>query len=193
MKNVNELLTEVKIFLKKILPMETKLEDMGLADGVTTIQAEKFEKDYPVFIVVPESEPIPLPVGSYELADGMILTVEVEGIIASVEMPVEENEPIEPTEVPVEAEKVQVQTTAKKIIKSTVEEQHFSKVENLESKVLELEAKIVELSKVKEVVEDVIELEEIKPIVFNPEMKGEKKPETPLEKYRAIKANMKNF
>ena len=187
--NTEELYKKVKIFLKSILPMETKLEDMSLADGVTTIQAEKFEKDYAVFIVMPEAEPVPLPVGEYELADGMILKVEVEGIIASVEMPVEENEPIEPTEVPVEAEKVQQQTTAKKIVRSTVEEQHFSKVESLEAKVLELEAKVLELSKV----EEVVELEEVKPIVFNPEPKGEKAPETPLEKYRAIKANMKNF
>ena len=90
---------------------------------------------------------------------------------------------------PVEAEKVAPQqTTAKKIIRSTVEEQHFSK---LESKIEELEAKILELSKVKEVVEEVVELEEIKPIKHNPENKSKNNtPLTPLERFRDIKSRM---
>ena len=46
-----------------------------------------------------------------------------------------------------------------------------------------------EYAKVKVLVTDnLVNLE-----INNPEIKGEKKPETPLEKYRAIKANMKNF
>jgi hypothetical protein len=145
-----------------------------------------------VFIVIPEAEPVPLPIGEYELADGRILKVEVEGIIASVEMVEEEAEPVEPTEVPVEAEKVQQQTTAKKIVKSTIEEQHFSKVDELESKVAELEAKILELSKVEEVAEEVVELEEVKPIKHNPEKKEVINLDamTPLEKYRLAKSRM---
>ena len=162
-ENVKEALKTIKAFLG----METKLEDLPLADGMTTIQAESFEEGQAVFIVMPEAEPVPLPIGEYELADGRILKVEVEGIIASVEMVEEEAETVEPTEVPIEAEKVQQQTTAKKIVRSTVEEQHFSK---LELKIEELEAKILELSKVEEVVE-VVELEEVKPIKHNPEKK----------------------
>ena len=185
-ENVKEALKTIKAFLG----VETKLEDMPLADGMTTIQADSFEVGQAVFIVVPESEPVALPIGEYELADGRILKVEVEGIIASIEMVEEEAETVEPTEVPVEAEKVQQQTTAKKIIRSTVEEQHFSKVEELEKKVVELEAKILELSKVEEVVEEVVELEEVKPIKHNPEKKSENnKPLTPLELFRASKLN----
>ena len=175
--------------LKTFLGMETKLEDMPLADGMTTIQADMFEVGEAVFIVGPEgTDPVPLPVGEYELADGRILVVEVEGVIAAINEVAEETEVVEPTEVPVEAEKVAQQTTAKKIIRSTVEEQHFSK---LDAKIAELEAAILELSKVKEVVKEVVELEEVKPIKHNPENKSvNNKPLTPLERFRDIKSRM---
>ena len=175
--------------LKTYLGMETKLEDMPLADGMTTIQADMFEVGESVFIVVEDAEPVPLPVGEYELADGRILVVEVEGVIAAINEVAEETEVVEPTEVPVEAEKVAPQTTtAKKIVKTTTEEQHFSK---LETKIEELEAAILELSKVKEVVEEVVELEEVKPIKHNPENKSKNDtPLTPLERFRDIKSRM---
>lgn len=190
-ENVKEALKTIKAFLG----METKLEDMPLADGMTTIQADMFEVGQAVFIVVPEAEPVALPIGEYELADGRILKVEVEGIIASIEMPQEEAEPVEPTEVPVEANKTPEQTTAKKIIRSTVEEQHFSKVDELEKKVVELEAKLLELSKVEEVaesIEEVVELEEVKPIKHNPEKKEviNLNEMTPLERFRLAKSRM---
>jgi hypothetical protein len=183
-ENVKEALKTIKAFLG----METKLEDLPLADGMTTIQSESFEEGQAVFIVMPESEPVPLPIGEYELADGRILKVEVEGIIASVEMVEEDAETVEPTEVPVEAEKVQQQTTAKKIVRSTVEEQHFSK---LELKIEELEAKILELSKIEEVVE-VVELETVTPIKHNPEKKEVINLESmsSLERYRYAKSKM---
>jgi hypothetical protein len=179
--------------LKTFLGMETKLEDMPLADGMTTIQADMFEVGEAVFIVVENADPVPLPIGEYELADGRILEVEVEGIISSIELPNEEEVEVEPTEVPVEAEKVAPQTTtAKKIVKTTTEEQHFSK---LNAKIEELEAKILELSKVKEVVEnvveEVVELTEVKAIKFNPENKTKNNtPLTPLERFRDIKSRM---
>ncbi|CAB4153398.1 hypothetical protein UFOVP622_23 [uncultured Caudovirales phage] len=179
--------------LKTYLGMETKLEDMPLADGMTTIQADMFEVGEAVFIVGPEgTEPVPLPVGEYELADGRILVVEVEGVIAAINEIAEETETVEPTEVPVEAEKVAPQTTtAKKIVKTTTEEQHFSR---LELKIEELKAEILALSKVDEIVEvvkEVVELEEIKPIKHNPENKSvNNKPLTPLERFRDIKSRM---
>jgi hypothetical protein len=165
------LLKKVKNFLVELTGVEpevldTKLEDQVLADGMTTIQADMFEAGENVFIVVTDAEPVPLPVGEYELADGKILVVKVEGVIDSIVEPTEENteEPKE-EEIPVEAEKTPEQAKVKKIVRSQVEEQHFSA---LEEKIAELEAKIVELSKVTE--EVVVELaEEPKPIQFNPE------------------------
>ena len=178
--------------LKTFLGMETKLEDMPLADGMTTIQADMFEVGESVFIVVEDAELVPLPVGEYELADGRILVVEVEGIISAINEVAEETETVEPTEVPVEAEKVAPQTTtAKKIVKTTTEEQHFSR---LELKIEELKAEILALSKVDEIVEvvkEVVELEEVKPIKHNPENKSvNNKPLTPLERFRDIKSRM---
>ena len=160
----------VKDFLIKLTgvkteSLETKLEDQVLPDGITTIQADAFEPGQNVFIVVPDAEPVPLPVGEYELADGKILVVKEEGIIDSIVEATEENteEPKE-EEIPVEAEKTPEQAKVKKIVRSQVEEQHFSA---LEEKIAELEAKIVELSKV---TDSVVELaEEPKPIQFNPE------------------------
>ena len=164
------LLKKVKNFLVELTGVEpevldTKLEDQVLADGMTTIQADMFEAGENVFIVVPDAEPVPLPVGEYELADGKILVVKEEGIIDSIVEATEENteEPKE-EEIPVEAEKTPEQAKVKKIVRSQVEEQHFSA---LEEKIAELEAKIVELSKV---TDSVVELaEEPKPIQFNPE------------------------
>ena len=164
------LLKKVKNFLVELTGVEpevldTKLEDQVLADGMTTIQADMFEAGENVFIVVPDAEPVPLPVGEYELADGKILVVKEEGIIDSIVEATEENteEPKE-EEIPVEAEKTPEQAKVKKIVRSQVEEQHFSE---LEEKIAELEAKIVELSKV---ADSVVELaEEPKPIQFNPE------------------------
>ena len=144
--------------------METKLEDQPLADGMTTIQADMFEAGENVFIVVTDAEPVPLPVGEYELADGKILVVKEEGVIDSIVEATEENTEEAETEVPVEAEKTPEQAKVKKIVRSQVEEQHFSE---LEEKIAELEAKIVELSRV---ADSVVELaEEPKPIQFNPE------------------------
>jgi hypothetical protein len=168
------LLKKVKNFLVELTGVElesvdTKLEDQVLADGQTTIQADMFEAGQNVFIVVPDAEPVPLPVGDYELADGKILVVKEDGLIDSiVEAEASEENPEEAkTEVPVEAEKTPEQAKVKKIVRSQVEEQHFSKVEELEAKIVELEAKVIELSKVEE---EVIELaEEPKPIQFNPE------------------------
>ena len=165
------LLKKVKNFLVELTGVEpevldTKLEDQVLADGMTTIQADMFEAGENVFIVVTDAEPVPLPVGEYELADGKILVVKVEGVIDSIDeaLPTEENPAEAETEVPVEAEKTPEQAKVKKIVRSQVEEQHFSA---LEEKITELEAKIVELSKV---TDSVVELaEEPKPIQFNPE------------------------
>ena len=160
----------VKDFLIKLTgvkteSLDTKLEDQVLPDGITTIQADAFEPGQNVFIVVPDAEPVPLPVDEYELEDGKILVVKEEGIIDSIVEATEENteEPKE-EEIPVEAEKTPEQAKVKKIVRSQVEEQHFSE---LEEKIAELEAKIVELSKV---TDSVVELaEEPKPIQFNPE------------------------
>lgn len=159
--------------IKSLLGMEVSLEMMKLADGVTVLEADAFEMDNEVFIVTEDEQKIPLPVGEYELESGMILVVEVEGIIkevkeAAMEEEVAPEEEATP-EVPVEAE-AEVAPTAKKTIESIVKETFFSEIEALKNENIELKAKLELLSKVDEVTEEVTELsEEPKPISFNPE------------------------
>ena len=72
---------------------ETKVElaTAQLENG-TTVEAEAFEAGNEIFIVT-EDEKVALPVGEYTLEDGLKLTIEEEGIIASIgEAEVEEVE-----------------------------------------------------------------------------------------------------
>jgi hypothetical protein len=159
--------------IKALLGMEVSLEQMKLVDGTTVLEADAFEMDNEVFIVTEDEQMIPVPVGEYELENGMILVVEVEGIIKEVkEAPMEEEvapeEEVTP-EVPVEASEP-VAPTAKKTVESIVKETFFSEIEALKNENIELKAKLENLSKVNEVAVEATELsEEPKPIMHNPE------------------------
>ena len=164
--------------IKELLGMEVKLEMMKLADGVTVLEADAFEMDNEVFVVTEDEQKIPLPVGEYELENGMILVVEVEGIIKEVKE-VEKEEEVVEEEVAPEAEveeEVEVEAsapsapTAKKTIESIVKETFFSEIEALKNENIELKAQLELLSKVNVVATEATELsEEPKPIMHNPE------------------------
>ena len=160
--------------IKTLLGMEVKLEQMMLADGVTVLEADVFEPEMEVFIVTEDEQKIPLPIGEYEMENGYMLTVEVEGIIATyAEAPAAEEEaPMEQpeAEVPVEAE-AEVKTP-KSVIESVVKETRFSaeEFEALQAEVVALKAQLEN----KEVVAEVVELEEVKPIAYNPEAEAAK-------------------
>ena len=172
--------TNVLIQIKQLLGMEVKLEMMKLADGVTMIEADSFESEMAVVIVTEDEQKIPLPVGEYELEDGRILVVAVEGIIAEIkEAPAAEEEaPMEQpeAEVPVEAEAEVEVSTPKKTVESIIKETFFSEMEALKAENEELKSKIEMFSKVEPTTEvtteeaaEKVELEEVKPITFNPE------------------------
>ena len=61
---------------------QMKFEDIALEDG-TIVSADSLEVGSAVFIMV-EEEKQPLPVGEYALADGSLLIVAEEGIIAEL-------------------------------------------------------------------------------------------------------------
>jgi hypothetical protein len=65
-----------------------KFEEATLEDG-TIISADSFEIGNEVFIVV-EDERQPMPIGEYVFADGTLLVVEEEGVIARIGIPEEE-------------------------------------------------------------------------------------------------------
>lgn len=152
--------------IKSLLSMEVKLAQMKLKDGVTVIEAEAFEPEQSVFIVNGE-EKIPLPVGEYELEDGMLLVVTVEGIIAEIkEVAVEEEAP----EVEVEVE-AQAETTAtpKRIVESVSKEMFFAEIEKLRTEIAELKLAKQELKS------DVV----VEPLTHSPEIK----PQIKLNKF----------
>ena len=150
--------------IKTLLGMEVKLAQMKLKDGVTVIEADAFEPEQAVFIVNGE-ERVPMPVGEYELEDGMILVVAVEGIIAEIkEAKVEEETPEAEIEVEVEAQAETV-ATPKRIVESVSKEMFFAEIEKLRTEIAELKSVKQELSS-----DNVVE-----PLTHSPEVKNEVK------------------
>jgi hypothetical protein len=154
--------------IKELLGMEVKLAQMKLMDGVTVIEAETFEPEMAVFIVN-EDERVPMPVGEYMLEDGNVLKVEVEGVITSIEMPVEEapevEEEVETTKK--EEEMATEVATPKRVVESVTKEMFFSEIEKLRAEIAELKSvktETVELSN-----------DNIEVLSHNPEAKSEVK------------------
>jgi len=151
--------------IKTLLGMDVKLAQMKLKDGVTVIEADAFEMDNNVFIVNGEDR-IPVPVGEYELEDGMILVVAVEGVIAEIkEAIVEEETPEAEVEVEVEAQAETV-ATPKRIVESVSKEMFFSEIEKLRTE-------IAELKLAKEVKEELSSDVVVEPLTHSPEVKSE--------------------
>ena len=170
--------------IKTLLSIEVKLEQMTLTDGITVLEAESFEPGYSVGIVTSEGI-VPAPVGEHETTDGMIVVVEVEGIIKEVK-PVEapaETEAVVEVEIEASAEA----STPKKIVDTITKETFFEEVKvEVEKLAAENKALKVELEAIK------LELEEAgaKAIVTNPEPAVNREM-TALEKFRLIKQNLK--
>jgi len=74
---------------------QMKFEELALEDG-TIVSADSLEAGSAVFIMV-EEEKQPLPIGEYALADGSLLVVTEEGVIAEIKAAEEkkEDEPVE--------------------------------------------------------------------------------------------------
>jgi len=177
--------------VRELLGMEVQLATMMMADGVTKVEAESFEAENEVVVVTEDEQKIPVPVGEYEMEDGMIMVVEEEGIIK--EMKAKEEEVVEEAPVEEEAKKdeeMEAETSQpiKKTVESIVKETFFSEMEALKKENEELKAKLETLSKVEneettenvtetttETIEEKTELsEEVEPIVWNPENKVQK-------------------
>jgi hypothetical protein len=149
--------------IKTLLGMEVNLAQMKLKDGVTVIEAEMFEAEQAVFIVNGE-EKVPVPVGEYELEDGMILVVAVEGVIAEIKEAVVETETPE-AEVEVEVEAQAEPATPKRIVESVSKEMFFAEIEKLQAQIAELKTAKQELSS------DVV----VEPLTHSPEVRNEVK------------------
>lgn len=160
--------------IKALLSLEVKLAQMTLADGITVVEAEEFEPEYSVGIVTPDGI-VPMPVGEYELQDGTMVVVEVEGIIASIAPKGEEEEVEETpelTKAPEEVVEPEMEASPsapqpKRIVESVSKESFF------EAQVAELKAEIEALKLAAQTKEEEIQLasqeEAAEAISFNPE------------------------
>jgi hypothetical protein len=176
--NENKILNKVRA----LLGMEVKLEQMKLTDGVSVLEADAFEAGNEVFIVTEDDQRIAVPVGEYDLENGMVLIVAEEGMIAEIkEKEVEEEEAPE-VEVEVEAspmveEEMAADAAPKKTIESIIKETFFSSMEKLQAENDALKAELAKFTaQTPEVVAEEaapVELaaEEVepKPIQHNPE------------------------
>ena len=157
--------------IKALLSLEVKLAQMTLADGITIVEAEEFEPEYSVGIVTPDGI-VPMPVGEYELQDGTMVVVEVEGIIASVGAKAEEEVAPEAEAAPEEvvAPEMEAAPSApqpKRVVESVSKESFF------EAQVAELKAEIEALKLAAQTKEEEVQLasqeEAAEAISFNPE------------------------
>ena len=163
--------------IKTLLGMEVRLAQMKLENG-TILEAEAFEVDMPVFIVN-EEDRIAMPVGEYVLEDGNILKVDVEGVIAAIEMP-EEEMPENEEEVASPAEEVEVEASApvatpKRIVESVSKEMFFSEIEKLRNEIAELKGVKLSADEEDKTDEDLkskeVELS-VEPLTHSPEVKA---------------------
>jgi hypothetical protein len=184
MRIKKEKMSENKILnkVRALLGMEVSLEQMKLTDGVSVLEADAFEAGNEVFIVTEDDQRIALPIGEYDLENGMVLVVAEEGMIAEVkEKEVEEEEAPE-VEVEVEGgnkieEEMAAEAAPKKTVESIIKETFFTKMEELAAENEKLKTELAELKAQtpEAVAEEAAPVElaaeevEPKPIQHNPE------------------------
>jgi len=164
--NTKETLNKVRT----LLGIEVKFEQMKLDNGAI-FEAEVFEVGAEVFVVADE-ERVSVPIGEYEVEEGMIIVVEEEGIISEIkEAGTEEEEAVEEEviEEVVEEELATETATPKKVVKSISEETFFSEIEKLRNEINELKLSKVEVEEVVELSAEKVELSEVEGISHNPE------------------------
>lgn len=161
-----EIVNQIKDVLGiELSETQVKLETMKLENG-TSIESLEFSPENEVFIISEDEQKISLPIGEYTLETGQILTVESEGIIASIKDATEEA----PVEQEVE-EEVEANESATAPVKSTETTQKV--VYATKEELSELKSMIESLLEKKELSEEVkdVELtaEVVEPIAHNPE------------------------
>ena len=109
--------------VKTAVGQAMKFEKAMLVDGTEVTVEPALEVGAAMVVMNAEGEPIPAPIGEYQLEDGSVVVVEVEGIIAEIKEPMLEDEVIEPiVEEPMAADSEQ---KVKRIIESIVKEKIF--------------------------------------------------------------------
>jgi len=125
-------LENLEVIEKESKEVKDKFEEVTLADGVTVVMIEPaVEVDASVMVMSEEGVSVPMPIGEYELADGKVILIEVEGVIAEVkEVGTEEDAPVEEEELAKDKPTAEEQRV-RKVIESTVKESVFELTERL--------------------------------------------------------------
>jgi hypothetical protein len=182
-----EMLKEIKTLLGVEETKEVSLAQMKLENG-TVLEAESFEAGQEVFIVT-EDEKVALPVGEYQLEDGMKLTVVDEGIIESIEEAKDEEEVEEEVE---EVEEVEAAEEEKEEMGYATKEELAevkSMIEEIKA-MLEPKEDLSEEVKEDEVLKEELSAPASEPLKHNPEAKeektlnlhGQKRPQTTMDR-----------
>lgn len=171
-----EMLNKIKTFLGEDtadivenIEQEVKLAQMTLENG-TVLEAESFEAGQEVFILT-DDEKVALPVGEYELEDGMLLVVAEEGLIAEIKEATEEvEEEVEASEVEA-TEEVEVEA-AEEVTAEYATKEELAEVKSMLEEIKAMIDKKEEMSEVEEQVkEELSETPAAEPISHNPEPK----------------------
>ena len=146
MKNPTEMLKEIKNLLgielsEEIKEQEVTTEQVEASSEInlaqaklengTVLEAEAFEAGNEVFIIT-EDEKIPVPVGEYQMEDGMILVVSEEGMIAEIkeaEAEVEEEEVEAAADYATKEELAEIRTMVEEIKAMIKEKEEMATVE----------------------------------------------------------------
>lgn len=194
--NTTEILSKIKTLLG-VENQEVKLAQMKLMDGLTIVESESFEAEDSISIITEDGK-VALPEGDYELEDGRLLVVKQEGVIFEVKEKEEEEKKEEEVEEVVEEETKSEEKeeyseegkTPKKVIESITKESFFTEIEKLKTENEDLKKELEDLKlsannkseettteKTEEVEAEKTEetklatVEEVSPIVHNPENK----------------------
>ena len=143
--------------VREVLGMEIKLEAVKLIDGVTTVEYERLEPGFPLFVVAEDGSTKSLaPVGEHTLEDGTIVEVDEAGLLVKVsaeEAPVATEDVVEVSGEEVTEEKVDVAMTEeiKEAIKELIEENMAEKIEEKMKMIFEvIEEVATEVATIKE-------------------------------------------
>lgn len=112
--------------------VKDKFEEVTLADGVTIVNIEPaIEPNASITTTAEDGTLVPMQIGQYELADGRIIVVEVEGVIMDVQTPTGDEEPVEEEEELANDKTAEADQKVRKVIESIVKESVFSLKEEL--------------------------------------------------------------
>lgn len=130
-KEVKEIFEAVKAYFSEkdipldVKPVDHKFEDLMLADGATKVTIEPaVEVGAAIVMYDAEGNPVPAPIGSYELQDGRVIVVEADGVVASITEAAAEGEEMSDDLSP---ESKESKAVAKRLIETISKTTEFSK------------------------------------------------------------------